>query len=372
VLRAADFDNATRAGAGGRLQWRFVADSVRDVAFSVTRRSNWDATRTAVGDHNGDGRPDYTRINSFWRPTAPRWIHVARYSAHAISFLSRYLALPYPWPHMTAVEAGDIIGGGMEFPMLTLIGDYTQRGDSALYYVTAHELAHMWFPMIASSDERRYTWMDEGTTTFNENNARTDFYPGRNHHLDDQRTYLQIAGTEDEGEIMRRSAYHYTSDAYGIASYSKPATVLVALRAILGEELFNRAYREYLQRWKYRHPYPWDMWNTFEDVSGRDLDWFWRGWYFETWTLDHAVSRVSRRAQATDVVIADHGRIPMPTHLAITFADGRTERHDVPVEHWLAGYRVAVLAVNGDVTRVEIDPMRAFPDVNRHNNVWSR
>jgi aminopeptidase N len=214
--------------------------------------------------------------------------------------------------------------------------------------------------------------MDEGTTTFNENNARTDFYPGRNHHLDDQSTYLRIAGTEHEGEIMRRSAHHYTSEAYGIASYSKPATVLLALRDLLGEELFNRAYREYLHRWQYRHPYPWDLWQTFEDVTGRDLDWFWRSWYFETWTLDHAVSRVTTRAQITDIVIANHGQSPMPAHLTITFADGRTERRHVPVEHWLAGHREAAIAVSGLVTRVEIDAPRAFPDVNRQNNVWSR
>jgi hypothetical protein len=372
VLRNADFPNATRTSTSGRLRWHFVADSVRDAAFSVTRSSNWDATRTNVGDRNGDGRADFARINAFWRERAPRWSEVARYAAHSISFFSRFLAQPYPWPHMTAVEAGEIIGGGMEFPMITLIGDYNASTDSALYYVTAHELGHMWFPMLASSDERRYTWMDEGTTTFNENMARTDFFPGRNHHLDDQQTYLQIAGTDDEGEIMRRAAYHYSPPAYGIASYQKPASVLVALRAVIGEEVFNRALREYLQRWKYRHPYPWDMWHTFENVSGRDLDWFWRSWYHETWTLDQAVSRVTPGPQQTDIVIGDVGRIPMPAHVTITYADGRTEQRTIPVEHWLAGHREATITVIGDVTRVELDPAMAFPDVDRQNNVWRR
>jgi hypothetical protein len=193
----------------GRLRWRFVSDSVRDVAFSATRRSNWDGMRTPVGDRNGDGRTDYSSHHSFWRASAPLWSEVARYSAHAIAFLLRFIDMPYPWPHMTAVEGGEIIGGGMEFPMMTIMGDYNQRGDSALYYVTAHELAHMWFPMIVSTDERRYTWMDEGNTTFNENMARMDFFPGRNHHATTC-TYLQIAGTDEEGEMMRRSAYHYT------------------------------------------------------------------------------------------------------------------------------------------------------------------
>jgi hypothetical protein len=371
ILRAPDFAGATRAGTGGRLRWRFAADSVRDVAFSATRRSNWDGLRTPVGDRTGDGLTDHASIHSFWRERAPLWSEVARYSAHAISFLSGFIA-PYPWPHMTAVEGGEIIGGGMEFPMMTIMGDYNQRGDSALYYVTAHELAHMWYPMIVSTDERRFTWMDEGITTFNENMARMDFFPTRNHHLDDMATYLQIAGSEEEGEMMRRSAFHYSSAAYVIASYMKPATVMVALRAVLGEETFMRAYYEFFNRWAYRHPYPQDLWHTFEDVSGRDLRWFWRSWYFETWTLDQAVAGVTTADGATTIVVEDRGMVPMPAHLTITFADGRMERRDVPVEHWLAGNRRASVTVpSGNVVRVEIDALMEFPDVDRQNNVWT-
>jgi hypothetical protein len=373
ILRAPDFARATLPGTNGRLQWRFVSDSVRDVAFSATRRSNWDGMRTPVGDRTGDGTADYTSIHSFWRESAPLWSEVARYSAHSIAFLSGFLDMPYPWPHMTAVEGGEIIGGGMEFPMMTIMGDYNARGDSALYYVTAHELAHMWFPMIVSTDERRYTWMDEGNTTFNENMARMDFFPGRNHHLDDMATYLQLAGTEAEGEMMRWSAYHYDQMPYIIASYMKPATVLVALRGVLGEDVFMRAYREYAQRWAYRHPYPWDMWHTFEEVSGRSLDWFWRSWYHETWVLDHAIGSVTTAGGATTIVVQDLGRVPMPVHLTITYADGRTERRDVPVEHWLSGGTTATVTLtSADVVRVEIDAAIQFPDVDRTNNVWRR
>lgn len=142
---------------------------------------------------------------------------------------------------MTAVEGGGIIGGGMEFPMMTLIGDYNAAGDSALYYVTAHELAHMWIPMIVGPNERRYSWMDEGSTTFAENHARTDFFPGTQPRLSEQESYLMLARMGAEGEIMRWSDYHYSSFAFGIASYSKPATLLEALRGLLGEDVFWRA-----------------------------------------------------------------------------------------------------------------------------------
>ena len=378
VLRADD-PRGTAAGQGGMLSWRFTADSVRDAAYSLMRGYNWDAARIRIGDQGSDGRadysrPDYARADAFWRPTAPRWRNAWRYVQHSIDFLSRYTGVRYPWSHMTAVEGEDIIGGGMEYPMMTLIGSYNTAaaGDSALYYVTAHELAHMWVPMIVSNDERRYAWMDEGTTTFNENQARKEFYPGSDTEGGDRSSYLNLARTGGEGPIMRRSNFHYTSNAYGVASYSKPATLLPTLRALLGEETFNRAYREYLDRWKYKHPYPWDMWNTFEDVSGRDLDWFWQSWYNETWTLDHAVENVSASGGQSVVTVRDVGNAIMPARLTVTFADGRTQRVEVPVETWLAGARTATLRLDGSVTRVVIDAGNEFPDIDRANNAWPR
>ena len=374
VVAAADSGRVTRTDRGPWLTWRFRADSVRDVAFSATRASRWDAARTPVGDRDGDGRTDYARVDAVWRASAPRWAHVARYAQHSIDFLSRYTGLPYPWPHMTAVEGGGIIGGGMEFPMMTLMGDYNARGDSALYYVTAHELAHMWVPMMLSNDERRRAWMDEGTTSFNENQARMEFFPGVNHNLPDQETYLQLARFGGEGEILRWSDFHYTGAAYSIASYAKPASVLVALRGVLGEETFSRAYRMFLRRWAFKHPYPWDLFHTFESVSGRDLSWFWRTWYYETWTLDHAVASVESTEGGTRIVVEDRGWAPMPVHLAITREDGTVVRREVSVERWLGGATRAVVEIPGGstVVRVEIDPERHFPDLDRENNVWER
>jgi aminopeptidase N len=274
---------------------------------------------------------------------------------------------------MTALEAGDIIGGGMEFPMFTLIGDYNQSTDTALYAVTAHEEGHMWFPMLVSSDERRYSWMDEGTTTYQENQAKKDFFPGRNWDLAEQDNYLQIVRAEEEGEIMRRSAFHYSPFAYGIASYDKPATVLAALRGVLGADVFLRGLREYARRWMYKHPYPWDLWNTFESVSGKDLDWFWYPWYYTTWSLDQGVTSVGTSGGVTSITITDHGRVPMPVNLTITHEGGQVERRIVPVDVWMAGERSTTVTVGGaPVTRVEIDSERLFPDVNRRNNTWTR
>ncbi|MGQ0562812.1 MAG: M1 family metallopeptidase [Gemmatimonadota bacterium] len=377
VITRANLNRATAAGTNGRLVWRFVADSVRDVAFSATRASLWDATRAPVGDRNRDGKTDYARVDAIYRETAPLWKDVARYAAHSVAFHSRNIGIPYPWSHMSVVEGEDIMGGGMEYPMMTLIGPYNERGTEALYAVTTHEIAHMWFPMIVQNDERRYTWMDEGTTTFNENEAETDFWKpadSMKFYIEDQESYLRVARAGIEGEIMRRSAYHYTPFAYGVASYDKPGSVLVALRSVLGDDVFYRAYREYGQRWKYKKPYPWDLFNTFENVSGRDLDWFWQAWYNTTWTLDHAVASVTTSNSGTTITIRDLGNVPMPVNVTITRADGQSLRREVPVETWLNGATTATVSVpaGAAVTRVELDAARAYPDIDRSNNVWRR
>jgi hypothetical protein len=374
VITTDDLANGvTKSSDDGRLAWRFVSEKVRDVAFSVTRASLWDAVRTPVGDRDGDGEEDYARIDAIYKENAPKWMSAALYGQHSIKFLSEYTGIPYPWPHMSAVEAG-FRGGGMEYPMMTLIGDYNQRTDSALYFVTAHELAHMWVPMIVNTDERRYSWMDEGTTSFNENQARKDFFPGLNHDIPDHNTYLEMAHSGNEGEMMRWSDHHYVPQAFSVASYSKPATVLAALRGVLGEETFLKAYRAYLSTWAYKHPYPWDMFQMFEDVAGRDLDWFWRSWYYETWKLDQAVAAVEKSDAGTRIVIEDRGLIPMPVRLRISFADGSVSREELSVERWLGGATTTEITIRGEreITRVEIDPEFLFPDADRSNNNWTR
>jgi hypothetical protein len=374
-ITIADFNelsDATIQTDDDMLTWRFSSKQIRDVAFSATLESRWDGTRTAVGDLNGDGETDYSRINTFFREEAPLWKEQATYAQHSIQFLSDYTTLPYPWPHMTSVEGADIIGGGMEFPMMTVMGDYNNAGAVRLYGVTAHELAHMWFPMILSTNERRYTWIDEGYTTFHTNEANKDFYGDRFDNNDIFGGYLQIAGSDLEGEMMRWSDFHYPGPAYGVASYPKPASVLAALRGVLGNELFLEAHHELIERWKYKHPYPWDIFRTFEDVSGRDLSWFWRAWYYETWTLDQSVANVTSLGNQHTITIEDKGDVPMPVLLEITLSNGDVRQERIEVNHWLDGYRTKEITIESDseITRVEIDPQNHFPDVNPSNNVW--
>lgn len=373
VVTEADRDagRATNAGRDGRLTWRFRARNVRDFSWATSDRYLWDAAAAVVGDANGDGRADSTVVHTLYRPAAHNWPLAARYAQHSIEFLSRYL-WPYPYPHMTAID-GMPSCGGMEYPMLTCIGG--SRDTIGLYGVTVHEIAHMWFPMQVGSDEKRYAWQDEGLTRFNQSQAMREFFPGYDREAISFERYLNLTHFGREVEIMRHGdLFPFGTAAYGVATYEKTSAVLAMLRALVGEELFLRAYRKYGQLWVNKHPAPEDLFNTFAEVSGRDLTWFWRTWMFETWTLDHALGSVRDVGDSLEFVIEDRGLAPMPARVTITRSGGRAEHREVPADVWLAGARADTLRVGdgASVIAVEIDADSAFADVDRTNQAWAR
>jgi hypothetical protein len=364
---------ATLRGLDNRLSWRFRAENVRDFDWGASDKYLWDATIAVVGDRNGDQRPDTADIYTLYRPDVRKWAwdQSSRYARHSIEYLSWYL-WPYPYPQMTALD-GPVSCSGMEYPMLTCIGG--QRDTLSLYSVTVHEFAHMWFPMQVGSDERRYSWMDEGLTRFNQAQGMRAFFNGYDRDRQTRDDYLAITRTDDETPLMRHGdLYPFGTNAFRVASYDKMATNMVALRGLVGDSIFLRAYRAYGQRWVNKHPTPYDFWNSFNYYSGRDLSWFWRTWWFETWTLDQAVAGAVLEETKLVVTIEDRGLAFMPVRLAITRVGGQVERREIPVDAWLTGVRQTRFTLDdgASVIRVEIDPEHVFPDIDRRNNAWSR
>jgi len=360
---------------GPTATWRFTADSVRDFSWGTSDQYVWDATRALVGE---GPTQDTVAIHSFYRRSAPAaaWaVGGARYTRDAIEQMSAYL-WPYPWPQMTSME-GVLDGGGMEYPMMTLMQPWADT--LSLAGDLMHETGHMWFPMQVGSNETRHPWMDEGLTQFDVAQAMRVLYGelrvgGRANDSEpgQRRLYLEAARAGDDPGLMRNGD-RYPQGLYFVMYYDKTAQVLAALRGILGEETFHRAYRVYGKRWIGRHPYPEDFFNTFDDVVGRDLSWFWRTWFYEGWPLDQAVAVVEARGDSVAITVEDRGMAPMPVLLAVTRTDGSVQRVDIPVDVWLGGARRHVVEVpaRGGVVRVEIDPEGLFPDVDRTNQIWS-
>jgi len=288
----------------------------------------------------------------------------------------------------------------MEYPMLTFVpAEKTREG---LYWVLMHEFGHEWFPMMVGSDERRYPWMDEGFNTFIDLYNAADYFKGTAYgdSVVDMPLHAYGANARPGDEQPLITAPVEVRDLYWTA-YQKPALMLRLLREeVLGREAFDPAFREYIRRWTFRHPQPADFFRTVENVSGRNLDWFWRDWVFTTARLDQAVDSVTGTpgrgrsagsagrgsnmrgeapatlpaATGSRVYLSNRREMVMPAELKLTYDDGTSEVVRLPVEIWNLGSRFtyAVPATGKRVVGAELDPRRVYPDVDRGNNVWPR
>ncbi len=355
-----DAGRSTRDGGDdGLLTWHFTARNVRDFAWGASDEYVWDATMADYSD--GPQVRRHPLIQTLYRPDQSNWSQSAEFARHAIESHSTWF--PYPYPQATVNEG--VIGGGMEYPMITIIGG--GRTPASLYSVIAHELGHMWWPMVVGSNEKAHAWMDEGLASFAENLSSQELF-GTDGGLNDMNGYVRLAGSDRETPSMRHADLYGPFGNRGMASYGKPASVMRALRAVLGQEIFDRALREYTRRWAFKHPDPLDLFWTFEDVSGEDLDWFFYPWMYTTRVLDQAVAEVRPGSEESTIVLEDRGSIPMPVLLLVETADGTLQRLRQDVDAW-QDHRIQ-LTVDGEVTSVVIDPDRFMPDVNRDDNRW--
>ncbi len=361
VIDADDHDagKVTAESASGKLTWRFRAENVRDAAVSIARTYLWDATHAVVKDKDGPGKDGTCMIHAVYEPNSGDWVRGAEYTRHTIEFMSARVH-PYPWPHMTACEG--IIGGGMEYPMMTIVGGRQPAG------TIAHEVIHMWFPMLVGSNEKRYAWQDEGFTSFWTTLCRDDFQQRSNGPRRDVLGYGNMVARGGDVVCMRH-ADAYGSDNFGFASYSKPAAILHQLRGLLGDETFFAAFRRYAADWAWKHPYPYDFFRTFSDVAGQDLEPYFRTWLFEAWSLDHAIAAVEVKDGATRVVLRDRGRAVHPCVVEATFADGSKVRQTVPTTTWWQGVDAEV-TFQGSAVAVQLDPDVVSLDCDRANGSW--
>ena len=289
-----------KAGTDAMRTWRFKAENVRDFAWASSRKYIWDA----MGYRQKDAARPFVMAMSFYpNEGEPIWSKYSTESVvHTMEVYSRY-SFAYPYPVAISVNSWE--RGGMEYPMITFNGyrptpdeksgkvTYSRSTKYGLIGVIIHEVGHIYFPMIVNSDERQWTWMDEGLNTFLEYLAEIEWdarYPAFGDHtnvLADIPDYMRSA---NQVPIMTNSE---SIVQFGPNAYSKPAAALAVLRElVMGRELFDHAFREYANRWKFKRPTPADFFRTMEDASAVDLDWFWRGWFYGTDHVDIAVGEI--------------------------------------------------------------------------------
>ncbi|MDC6481309.1 M1 family metallopeptidase [Schleiferiaceae bacterium] len=270
--------------------WVFEAEDVRDFAFATSRKFIWDAQAVDIGGKTTMAMSYYPKEgNPLWEQYSTRVV------AHTLKVYSKF-TIDYPYHKAISVHTKWI---GMEYPMICFNGGrpesdgtYSEGTKYGMIGVIIHEVGHNFFPMIINSDERQWTWMDEGLNTFVQYLTEQEWdhdYPSRRGPADKIVPYMS-GPKEQIVPIMTNSE---SILQFGNNAYGKPATALNILReTVMGRELFDYAFKEYSRRWAFKHPTPADLFRTMEDASGVDLDWYWRGWFYTTDHVDIAIKDV--------------------------------------------------------------------------------
>ena len=270
--------------------WHFTAEMVRDFAFASSRKFIWDAMAVDVQGRTVMAMSMYPKEgNPLWGQYSTRAV------AHTIKVYDRF-TFDYPYPVAWSIDGSM----GMEYPMICFNygrpekdGTYSQRTKYGHIGVIIHEVGHNYFPMIVNSDERQWTWMDEGLNSFLQGIAQQEWEDNWGRPVRGVPANIVDYMKMDKDRLSPIMTNSESIWNFGSNAYAKPATALYILReTIMGRELFDMAFREYAQRWKFKHPTPTDFFRTMEDASGVDLDWFWRGWFYSTDHVDIALTDV--------------------------------------------------------------------------------
>jgi len=284
--------------------WEFHANNVRDFAFSSSRKFIWDAQAVKIGTGTTMAMSFYPKEgNPLWEKESTKAVK------NTITTYSKY-TINYPYPVAISVHTANI---GMEYPMICFNGGrpnkdgtYSDQKKWVMIGVIIHEVGHNFFPMIINSDERQWAWQDEGFDTFIEYRTQVENYPTM--PIDRGPANQIVPYMKGDKSIQRPlmvSADNVVTSNYGSEQYAKCATALNILReTIMGPELFDKAFKEYAQRWAFKHPKPADFFRTMEDASAVDLDWFWKGWFYSTDNCDQSIDKVkwyTTRKEQTDL-----------------------------------------------------------------------
>ncbi len=369
-------DPASRPVQKGTLTWHFLMKNTRDVAFGASNAYIWDAARVNLPEGKKCMSMSVYPIESAGNDA---WGRATEYLKGSIEYFSKQWFV-YPWP-VAVNEAG--VAGGMEYP--GIVFDGIEDKGKELFWVTAHEIGHNWFPMIVGSNERRFAWMDEGFNTFIDVYASDVFNKGEFAPKRDGEYAPGGGNPADEivptiidpnAPIIMTAADAIKEKYRHPIAYFKPAFGLVLLREqILGKDRFDYAFRQYIKDWAYKHPQPEDFFRSMENGTGEDLSWFWKGWFYNNWKLDLAIHDVQYQKtgdkRSIRITVANLEKMAMPFAVEITLKDGSKQRQNFPVETWLQNKAITFdMPVTQDVLQVKVDPDGALPDVDRRNNVW--
>ncbi len=366
MLRGADevTDPKSRPAAKS-LTWKFKLQNARDVAWAASRSFVWDAARINLPSGKKALAMSAYPVESIKKEGWQRSTEMVKAS------IEHYSKMWFEYPYPAAVNVAGSVGG-MEYPGIVFCS-YAATG-GGLWGVTDHEFGHTWFPMIVGSNERKYAWMDEGFNSFINIYSTKDFNRGEFDSYPSDVSGLTPYVFSKEVDALFTAPDVVQQASLGATAYDKPAVMLYTLRhVVLGEARFDAAFKEYIARWAYKHPTPWDFFHTMENVAGEDLSWFWRSWIFNNWRLDVAVKDVKyndgKPENGASVSIENLAQMPVPIPVLVREANGKEHRFTLPVEVWQRGANwTFTVPTTSRITELVLDPDKQLPDINRANN----
>lgn len=353
--------------------WKFKMTNARDVAWAASKAFVQDAAKINLPSGKKSMAISVYPVESIQKNGWQRSTEMVKGS------IEHYSAKWFEYPYPAATNVAGIVGG-MEYPGIVFCSHSDSGG--SLWGVTDHEFGHTWFPMIVGSNERKYAWMDEGFNTFINGLSTEAFNKGEfkeTSFFGDPNSSFMVKYVFDDGmDGLYTVPEVIQQDNLGVAAYLKPAQMLDALRnVVLGPDRFDAAFREYINRWAFKHPTPWDFFHTIENVSGEDLSWFWRGWVLNTWKLDQTVKSVNYikdvATNGSEITIENLEKMVMPVTVLVKEANGKEHKLNLPVEVWQRGaeWKFAV-PTTSEIKEVILDPEKKLPEWNRVNNSWKK
>jgi hypothetical protein len=368
IRMASEVTNANSRPSGKQtLTWKFKINNSRDVAWASSAAFIIDAAKINLPSGKKAMAVSAYPIESDGQDA---WGRSTEYTKTSIeNYSKRWYEYPYP-------QAINVAGneGGMEYPGIVFC-KYTDKNES-LWGVTDHEFGHIWFPMIVGSNERLYAWMDEGFNTFINGLSGQDFNKGEYKQPAPDMHQVSEVLTNQDMEPIFVAPDNLKEKNLGILAYFKPGEGLNMLRnQILGPERFDFAFRTYADRWAFKHPTPDDFFRTIENVSGEDLNWFWRSWFKNNWRFDQAISNVKYIKNdpklGVAITVDNLEKMPLPIIVEIKTKSGKVTTMKLPVEVWQRNTSWTFKAdTTEEVESITVDPDHVFPDVNTTNNTW--
>ncbi|MGI9090612.1 MAG: M1 family metallopeptidase [Gemmatimonadaceae bacterium] len=345
--------------------WHFKVNDIPDVTFALSDHYDWDAASVVVDD----ATHRRASVQAAYNDTAADYHHMVGFGRHALDWLSHnWPGVPYPYEKTTIVQGF----ADMEYPMM--VNDASTADTTFSRFVVEHEIAHTYFPFYMGINETRYAFMDEGwATTFEyligqsdvgADQAATFFKQFRVNRWIADPSPLEDLPIITPGDVLK-------GVAYGNNAYGKASLGYLAARDLLGDAEFKKSLHAFMDRWHGKHPLPWDFFNTFNDVSGKNLNWFWHNWYFTNNYIDLAVASVAKSGSGYSVVIDNIGGMAAPVDVRMRYTDGSTGTvHETPAI-WEFNQQRATVAIPTRKTIQSLDLNGGiWVDADSTNNVW--